>query len=97
MLCHFCVLECHKGHKTRFGGHTAGFCDCGLLFEFCKDRKELKSKHENLIKGNEGKNQLFDFFGNLIKGNKKWEKEEFCLMSDENNIYLLVSIEICIN
>jgi len=36
MLCHFCIIECHKGHEVKTVRGVKGFCDCRTLFECCK-------------------------------------------------------------
>lgn len=38
-ICHQCMINCHRGHNTRYAGEINAFCDCGL--EHCKSRCQI--------------------------------------------------------
>lgn len=35
-VCHQCMINCHRGHKTEYAGIAGGFCDCGS--PYCRVR-----------------------------------------------------------
>jgi len=49
MLCHFCILQCHKGHKVKKLSRAHGFCDCAYIFDFCKSSHEVRKDNSNAV------------------------------------------------